>query len=247
MTAEPRTPVDVMEELYGFDARRANYLTHISWRYRYSYVEVPKTGCTSIKRMLQLAEVDYDVSRLAKNIHDRQHSPLASPMATPYRYESALDAHRLFVFSVVRNPFTRALSGYLDKIVETQWERERRLPQLGFSVSDDVSFFDFLKRVSEQQNHERDIHWAPQSYLLGGGGIHFDHIGRFENLREEIAVIADRIGILIEPSLMLRTTAHATNADSRLEDFLGEREADLILEIYAQDFARFEYDTDPPS
>lgn len=233
-----------VEDLFGYDEKRANYLTHISWERRYVYVEVPKTGCTSIKKMLQLAELGYDVSSLPDNVHDRSKSPLAAPLGRPNRFRSAMENGRLYTFSVVRNPFTRALSGYLDKIIETPWERERRLPQLGFSVTDDVSFLDFLQRVSEQSNDDRDIHWAPQYHLLGSGRIEYDYIGRFETLRDEIVTIADRLGILIDPSLLLRTTAHATHADERLSEFMGPEETDLVRQIYAEDFEEFDYSTD---
>jgi hypothetical protein len=237
---------DSIAELFGYLADRANYLTHLSWDRGYVYVEVPKTGCTSVKRMLQLAEHGYDKSKLPKNIHDRAASPLARPREAPARFLEALRLKELFSFTFVRDPFSRALSGYLDKIVENHWEKERRLPPLGFEPDDDVSFIEFLKAVEAQPDEEKDIHWAPQHHLLAEGRIQFDFVGRFETLRDSLVQVADRIGIMIEPSMLLRTTAHATGAADRLGEFYGDEEMRLVREIYAADFANYGYSTDLP-
>jgi len=235
---------DAISGLYGYPSERANYLTHISWERGYVYVEVPKTGCTSVKRMLQLPEYGYDIDQLPKNIHDRSISPLARPREAPARFLEALRLGELFAFTFVRNPFGRALSGYLDKIVQNPWEKKRRLPPLGFEADAEVSFIEFLNAVRSQPDEEKDIHWAPQHHLLAEGRITFDFVGRFETLRDGLLEVADRIGIMIDPALLLRTTAHVTGASDRLAEFYGDEETRCVAEMYAADFGAYGYSTD---
>ena len=45
-----------LRRYFDYKPRRVNYLTHISRRHHAVFVEVPKAGCTVVKRVLQMAE-----------------------------------------------------------------------------------------------------------------------------------------------------------------------------------------------
>src|ERR1700722_16343751 len=100
---------------------------HYSSRYRYLYVDTPKVACSTIKYTLQCAELGqqattrtnpiparYGYSSSLLDIHDRRKSPLRWP-GDAYELQEFVRTSR-FAFCFVRNPFSRTLSAYLDKI-----------------------------------------------------------------------------------------------------------------------------------
>ena len=79
-------------------------------RYRCLYVAIPKNASSSIAAWLyQLDGLDYHPDRLV-------HSLGLAPEAIHQRFPGH------FLFTCVRNPFTRIVSCYLDKFVFTQFK-----------------------------------------------------------------------------------------------------------------------------
>jgi hypothetical protein len=215
---------------------RADYLVNFSTRHKFLYVETPKVACSTIKRMLQKLE-----GETPENVHDRDASPLLTPRRDPGGFEWAQTRHDYVRFSFVRNPFSRALSCYLDKFVENIYERDRLLPDLGFQPGTSITFLQFLQAVNSQTYFDMDIHWLPQSVILEGLNRP-SFIGRFENLLADLRKVFEVIApghVEIE-----KFNRHATNASDKVEA-LSKEERDLVIQIYRQDFVIFSYSTDP--
>ena len=64
------------EDLFSIQQHRINYLTNISKATNTIYFEVPKTGCSTVKRTMQFIEVNGNEELPAKNPHDKDLSPL---------------------------------------------------------------------------------------------------------------------------------------------------------------------------
>ncbi len=223
-------------------APKRNYLTHLSHRFRYVYVEVPKAGCTAVKKLLQLAEVDGDRSKVADNVHERPTSPLLSPADPDADFERVWNDGTYFRFTFVRNPYTRVLSAYLDKLVTNEWERERRLPQLGFRKNARPTFISFLERIIDQDPVEMDIHWTPQTHLLGLPHNTYDRVYRFEDFQPGLRRMLAATGVPVHDESVIEVPAHPTAANSRVSEHYGTREIDLVSELYAEDFRNLGYD-----
>ncbi|MCH7789192.1 MAG: sulfotransferase family 2 domain-containing protein [Acidobacteria bacterium] len=226
---------------FAIDERRFNYLIHISERFNLIYVEIPKAGCTTIKRILQLAELEGERTMLPSDVHNRETSPLKRPRETDGRFVDIWNSEATHRFVFARNPFTRALSCYLDKIVESQWERDRRMPILDLDPEVDVDFATFLERVSWQPAHRYDIHWAPQTLLTGIPMNRYDGVYYFEEFAKESLRLLRNTGLEAYKSEIDILPSHATGAAEQLESFIGQREADLVRNIYADDFLHFGY------
>jgi len=238
--------VSELRRYFDYRPGRVNYLTHISEKNRCVFVEVPKAGCSVVKRVLQFSEVNGEGIDPAASVHDRALSPLAAPISGRFDLGEVFgEPTPYFRFSFVRNPYSRALSCYLEKIVGEQWLRDLRLPDLGFAPDADVSFVEFLRRVSSQQPADMDIHWAPQSYLLSLGRVRYDFLGRFESFRPDLQRVIEHLALDVPAELLARRTSHVTGASERLDDYYDEESTSLVQQIYAGDFAALGYGRSP--
>ena len=221
---------------------RANYLVNFSPSRRYLYVETPKVACTSVKKYLQELELDESLTP-DRNIHNRDISPLAAPYNSITDFLLCLYDPNTIRFSFVRNPFTRVLSCYLDKMVQSEFERKRLIPELALPRHRVPSLKEFLLAVKQQDSWSMDIHWVPQDAILSG----FSEpcfIGRFENFSADFSKVISLIAGQTALD-MPRQAHHQTGADQRVLELIGREERDLIVEIYDCDFRRFSYSTDP--
>jgi len=217
------------------------YICHWSRRVGCIYVETPKVACTTIKRVLQSAELGPDGSgALPEDVHDRATSPLLSPGHDPCGFVSALTDTQGFCFGFVRNPYGRTLSCWLDKMVANAAERERLAPMLGLDPDAPPSLEAFLAAIADQPEAERDPHWATQTHLLNPHGIRYAFIGRFEHFRLDFSCVCAHLGIEAHAG-DLPATWHATDASAKIRSHVGEREAMLIRRIYEADFRNFGY------
>lgn len=234
-----------LAELFEFPPDQAEYLINYSPRFSYVFVEIPKAGCSTIKRTLQSMEAEGRGVRLPENVHDKANSPLQSPADAVLTVRELLREADLFRFCYVRNPFTRVLSAYLDKIVENEWERDRLAPTLGLSPEHISSLKVFLEAVAMQPNHMRDIHWRTQTSLLRPDEIPYDFVGRFESIGASLRRVVTRVSPTAFGGESERVAFHATNAARKVAHFIGAEEAALVREIFADDFENFGYSRDP--
>jgi len=217
----------------------ANSVCHFSNRRKYLYVETPKVACTGIKHRLQTAEVG---SALVFRSYGEEHfpelSPLMTPLDSPDLFLEALRSDDWFRFTFVRNPFTRVLSCYLDKIVASKPERQRLLPELGLDPSLVPTFKNFLKAIAGQKEDKRDAHWAPQAWLTQPDTVRYHFIGRLEQFEADFRSVCQKLGIPTD----IAAVRHSTDAGDKLKTFYGPKEIGLVQSIYAEDFLRFGYD-----
>ena len=148
-----------------------------------------------------------------------------------------------FRFGIVRNPFARILSCYLNKIAGSEWQRRSIAGKLGLREGDPVpSFREFLRRIASQQDVDRDIHWASQHYLLCPDLVNYSFIGRLENISRDLGYILERLSIT--PFDPIEQKEHSAGALEKMADYYGSEERKLVVEIFQRDFEAFGYDPD---
>ncbi|MDX1587465.1 MAG: sulfotransferase family protein [Oleiphilaceae bacterium] len=188
---------------------------------------IPKAANSTIVENLARISFGEDVpSKVAKK-----------RFTTPSQLSSAqldqLDG--LFRFAVVRNPFTRTLSAYLDKVERRARDRNR-----------ESSFHDFLQGLASGQLYS-NAHWAPQSSLLLLPYGSFDFFGKVENLDQDLAFIKARIlGDRYQPEPVRAFTANATGAGGKLAAYYDEHCIRLVQSLFSDDFDCFNYSRDLP-
>lgn len=226
---------------------------HFSPKYQYIYIATRKVACSTIKHMLQTAEIgddgysdrvtsgnQYGYSDFLLNIHDARNWQLAHPTNETERRSMADQARLTFCF--VRNPYSRVLSAYLDKIHSNG---NRRKAFLAPFFNDEeraampISFVEFLKLVAGQEADVMDGHWRPQYHHLKSFNLNYNMVGSFEKLNADLDVVIKKIdgAILHYKSDILE---HSTGSSKKI-DFYSDDAIDLVKMIYRDDFDRLGY------
>jgi hypothetical protein len=234
-------PALAAADLFDQEPDLTEYICHWSRRIGCIYVETPKVACTTIKRVLQAAELGVERRHeMPDDVHARATSPLLAPGHDPEGFALAIWDTATFRFTFVRNPYSRILSCWLDKMVSNETERGRMAPMLGLDPNTPPSLAEFLEAIAAQPERERDPHWCTQTHLLNPQVIRYDFIGRFEQFRGEFSRVCSLLAIEAHAG-DLPGTWHATDASAKIQSHIGDHEAALIRCIYEADFRNFGY------
>jgi hypothetical protein len=233
------------------------------------YRVVPKCACSTIGQIMYFSDhgsyFDGDIHDASTGLHKwaQEHS---QPLI-----EANVRDHRSFTFTCVRNPYTRILSSYFDKICGIQRNGQRYrgnlVPQLaqkyGIEVEGDFdqikSFRRFLlfarDTIRFRKPMDPDIHWSPMSghvaTLIAGGG-RYDQIFFTERFNEGMQVVLDGIETphavdLAQVPRFNESSGHGPKRAHPVEAFFDDLAIHLTYEIYKRDFELFRYDPWDPS
>lgn len=225
-----------------------NLHTHISLVHRYVYVEVPKAGCGTMKATLGGLEAarlsPAAVERVQENPHDRSRmTPFVKPFQLrPDDLEEAFKGRKFTRFTVVREPASRLLSGYLEKICQGLKQSGPIMDALrerGDAPADakDITFAQFLEVVCAMPSREQDPHWRRQTDHLGWGIVKYDDVIKLNELDNSWAKVAKLTGVSdLQDQFYCR---NSTGASSRIADHYTPALLDLVAQAYADDYAAF--------
>ena len=182
------------------------------------FIHVPKSAGRSIVRGL------FDVKSV-------EHAP-----ADWYQRLDREKFERYFKFTFVRNPWDRAVSAYSYLKNGGSAASEDDLHWSRF-VNQFDSFDDFVCQWMTAENIMRNALFTPQTLFLQDefGTLAMDFIGRFENLAEDFARVAERLNV--NASLPHINQSRQTP----YEDFYSDRSRQIIADLYAGDISAFNY------
>ena len=231
------------------------YAVNISRRYNYVYMDNPKTGCSSLKSALvqletknlnnQMDHYDWRV------FHDRSKSPLTrlDDLRHPTSL-SALKREGYQFITMVRNPYTRLLSCYRDKIIGNSFQKHQVLDTLGKSgqpIETEVTFAEFVQAVSLQSDREMNPHWRVQSSHILFGILDYSFIGRFEDYERDFIEVFRAIGVAdddIPEHRHLNRTKKGTS--EHCDAFYTPELQEAVYQRYRPDFDNFGYSFELP-
>lgn len=147
-----------------------------------------------------------------------------------------------FKFFVVRNPYDRALSAYLSKVVRLAKEGKPSLMG-NFRPAEDVPTFEEFCQFLARGNLRRDRHWTPQVDYLVFPVERYDFIVRLETIDQDFKTLAQKLGRESPGlSMVAEDPRHSTGAAARHREFYTPALYELVYEAYRRDFEAFGYD-----
>jgi hypothetical protein len=190
----------------------------VSRQHRLLYVPVAKCACTSLKTMMiKLAGIDCPDIAVELGVHvvtDKFNTGAQLkdlPMDTARQILASDD---YFKFSVVREPFERLVSAYLEKFVYRRHSRsnlEHTGPVLtaaqgGVDIDPQrgISFDQFIAYILGQDPYDLDPHWRPQHLYLRGLAS-FSRAFRLEEIDKLEKYLREQKGIEVQLGHQNRT------------------------------------------
>ena len=235
------------------------------------YRVVPKCACSTIGQIMHYADngsfFDGDIHDATSGLH-KWAMEASQPLI-----EANVKGHKSYAFTCVRNPYTRILSSYFDKVCGIQRNGKRYrgnlVPTLtqkyGVEVEGDfdqiASFRRFLlfarDTIRWRRPMEPDIHWSAMSghistYIVNGG--RYDQIFFTEKFDQGMQKVLDKITGKVSHKVDLKTIprfneseGHGPKRAHPVEDYFDDLSKHLMWEIYKRDFQLFRYDFDNPA
>lgn len=168
------------------------------------YSFIPKNACSTMRTSLAIANGAIRDSADFNWIHHNNDTFAAS---------LAELARAKYTFTILRCPFSRLLSVYLDKFVDRDRVAWKYIDLHKRDIEfDDITFEFFVKSMSKQAIRSGDIHWVPQVNFL----VYDDYDDYFalEALSEMVDVLRTKIGLEVVDARPL--TRHGRDGRKRL-------------------------------
>lgn len=199
------------------------------------YNRIPKAANTTITSIL------HQSSKFRPAISRRHSNPkyqFLTPFSMTGRQVENLEQNT-FKFTFVRNPYTRTLSAFLDKVGRKR-HQGRRFLAWAETNNQPQSFLGFCRYLDTRGLFD-DMHWAPQTKILFLAPNQFNFIGKVENIQIDLPHVLNTIfgASELKDVPQLGTT---TAASSHVLDAYGPEEAAIIQRLYADDFEQLGYD-----
>ncbi|XP_033100184.1 carbohydrate sulfotransferase 10-like [Anneissia japonica] len=224
------------------------------------YCQTPKVGTVSwCKIFLQLSGYKNRSELMNMNVIQvsaawKKHVPRLSDFPAAKQKEILANYTKIMF---VRNPLTRLLSAYNDKLVlKSSSDRQpyyqntvnKRILAFfrigGGKKRNYATFREFVRMLISKQHYIADVHWSPMHSVCFPCSIDYDVIGQLEDIENESNYILRHVGADIE--FPHSTGTHFTNSSSYekvIKSYATIPRFDLLnlYQKYKYDFLLFDY------
>jgi len=220
----------------GLEFGRADARGALCRRSQFFFNRIPKNANSTVLDVLarQAAERGEDPRPLNPKRYFVRPSELTRDQARDLKSGA-------FKFVFVRNPFSRTLSAYLDK-VRTRSRRRHHVWARRQGWETTPTFLEFCRFLADGGLRE-DPHWAPQADCLLLPPEHFDFMGRFEWLDDDLSHVVHRVFGATAPAIS-RAGPPSTGARDKLADHYCSEARAIVQRHFAVDFEMLGYDAD---
>lgn len=206
---------------------------------RYIFVHIPKTGGTALSLALESRAMKDDIligdtpkararMRRWKGVKSQgrlwKHSTLADIAGLATDDEIAT----FFTFTLVRNPWDRAVSYY-------HWLRQQGFAHPAVGLAKALNFSDFLHHP---QTRTALRLWPARAWMTDRFGVERASAWlRLEHLAEDLAPVEAHLGLRLGPV----ARANESSRDRDWRNYFTDADAELIADHCAEDITRFGY------
>jgi hypothetical protein len=206
--------------------------TMVSRAGRYVYLRVPKAANSTVFRALieRFHEPGVTLDDLAAAKTRVTH-------LGDLRLGELADLRRFLIFTVVRDPYSRTLSAYLNKFREGDKHLDRFGARVASFDEGRMSFRAFCRYLAAGGEAE-NAHWMRQTRITALTD-RVDIVGRVETLEPDLARILATVGA--PGGAVERAGPPPTGASARLAEHYDDETRRIVETVYAADFAAFGY------
>lgn len=206
----------------------------ISFKHRFIYFLCPKVASQTMKVNLFSFCGDVECIHTDKSLNELllQHPEIGG----------------FYKFSVVRHPFVRLVSGYIDKILHSDSAKNKMVIRDFGSIPE--SFNDFVKRINDNKSNALNKHWCSQESLLSNlnDKLIVDAVVHLENINTELNDLFNILGL---ENIELRKVKNTREMHNDLSDFdqnilsnnffWSEEIESIVMDVYSKDYSSFGY------
>lgn len=156
---------------------------------------------------------------------------------------AAIDDPKVFKFSVVRDPVTRTVSAYADKIATGDKQKAKLMKYLGRPADSNITLKQFIALLaSDEGARDVDRHWRSQRQEIAYDHIPFDYIGTVENIKPAMDHIvrtifgAQAVGQVVDTRSSM---GHKTSSKDMIAT-LTDRDMKNLHKAFGPDFEMYE-------
>jgi hypothetical protein len=226
----------------------------INSKEKWFYNVIPKNCCSSLKFSIRdnlfksfpdSKDIKYNtedeelIYEITADLHvnfDKTFSPhdiYISPLLNKSIESLNINLEEYYKFTVVRDPFARFSSFFIDKIVNSKYyPRYRKINKWKKLINSDETnenkLLEVLTTIENESNEKREYHTKSQSWLMNLKHIKYDKILRTENINEDFESIRQKYNF--NPLKKINKTFK----DPEVLELLNKHK-DRILSIYKDD------------
>lgn len=227
--------------------------------YRLLFCYVPKVACTNWKRLLLILKGVPDMTDTKDHMRIHISADANLPTLSSFPFEKAMFRLQNYTkVMFVREPFTRLLSAYRDKLEKTgridssrfrrDWGAKMKNIHVAAGTEFDVTFYDFASYLADPKNllnKYEDEHWSPIFSLCQPCAVKYDFIGKMENLQRDTLYALTKV-VQSNIDLKLLNSTNFTNSSNveLLQKYFSRIPVQTVRDLYKKyrpDFELFDY------
>lgn len=222
----------------------------ISHKSKYGFFRIPKCANSTIVKNL----VYYDPNLDYYDVDDSNEKPVSEQFKKKFDNTSLRTLLMLrfpkdyYLFTFVRNPYSRVLSAYLDKIVnrtnEKSYDPVRKFIR-NVSKNNELNFEGFIEYL-ENKGLYQNPHWLPQTSMLPVKKEKLNFIGKVENINNDLPKLIDNIFGANTFKEEKQKNSGRTGAVNLIEKYYTKELAKRVYNLYRKDFEAFNYSKELP-
>ena len=199
----------------------------VDYNHHLAYCYIPKNGCSFWKRVLSILAggkqgmAVFNLSSVSIHVHY---------VYTLLKGQLGLEENSFKKMIIVRDPYERLFSGYMDKIFSpcSLWNIEAKLISYfrahgkSRECQAGPSFTEFLRYVTNKGVLGVNVHFRPQYMQCLPCHVQYDYIGKMETFRQDAEFILRSVHV--DPSLVLgNDETFEENSDMNIMNDVAKR------------------------
>ncbi len=209
----------------------------VSFKSKYCYFRIPKCANSTIVSSLAFHDenIEYIESNNKRNeAHEIKKQFDRIPTKEIPNIEEYIQD--LFLFTFVRNPYTRLLSCYFDKIKENSFDNKYIRILTKKDKFGKMKFEDFIFYL-ENGGLYKNPHWVPQHKMISVDVEKLDFIGKTERIEEDLKQICLKLFGEYKGLKLANIGKNSHKYNGMYNEDLKNR----VYNLYKKDFKLFKY------